>query len=169
MREVLDQILSLRKFFEVAWPRYSTLQERRRRHAGVQCAEGVESGEVFVGEECRERRREEGMDLGFSSPPKTLRGYGTVSIGLLGPPTSRDSNSGSRVVRRPERLRIWVWGVMSKGLGVVWSSVIGDSHVILRSGRMEGSDTTLPICFHFQNVPTSTSFGLIFPLFAAGE
>jgi hypothetical protein len=47
---VLDQILSLRKFFEVAWPRYSTLQERRRRHAGVQCAEGVESGEVFVGE-----------------------------------------------------------------------------------------------------------------------
>ena len=33
---------------------------------------------------------------------------------------------------------------MSKGLGVVWSSVIGDSHVIIRSGRMEGSDTALP-------------------------
>ena len=38
----------------------------------------------------------------------------------------------------------WAWGVMSKGLGVVWSSVIGDSHVIIRSGRMEGSDTALP-------------------------
>ena len=42
----------------------------------------------------------------------------------------------------------WAWGVMSKGLGVIWSSVIGDSHVMMRSGRMEGSDTALPVCVH---------------------
>ena len=38
--------------------------------------------------------------------------------------------------------------MMSKGLGVLWSSVIGDSHVMMRSGRMEGSDTALPVCVH---------------------
>jgi len=71
VREVLDKILSLCELLEVRRPRDTALQERRRRHVGVQYAEEgrVESCLLGIGEGGWVVKREVGEkenDLGIS-------------------------------------------------------------------------------------------------------
>ena len=104
---------------------------------------------MFVGDwrrrmGCEEGGGREGKRLGdFSSRPKTLRRYGIdrSALASLGTSlaTTKQLPSGSCVVRRRRDCGSGAWGVMSKGLEVNWSSVVGDGHVISRLGRMEGS------------------------------